>query len=172
MKIKLKILAYIIVFIGSLNWGLTALNLNIVELLLGKQIAKVIYLVVAVSALYLMFNRDTYLPFLGDTAFPCSVLSEKYPENSNYGYKIVTKPNSLVVYWAATPSMNNERSYKEAYNLYKNSGVVKSDSNGVVTLKVVKPTGYNVPTKSLKAHIHYRECLSSGMLGKVKTVYV
>ncbi len=49
-------IAYVLVLIGALNWGLYALNFDLVELLFGSwpMVAKVVYLLVGLSALWLI----------------------------------------------------------------------------------------------------------------------
>lgn len=54
MKV-LHIIAFILLVIGGLNWGLTAFNYNVVEMVLGASsvATRVIYVLVAISAIYL-----------------------------------------------------------------------------------------------------------------------
>ncbi len=61
-----------IVLIGAVNWGFHTFGYNLVEMLnrflsgVFKRrlpLDRVIYVVVAVSALILAFQRDTWLPF-------------------------------------------------------------------------------------------------------------
>lgn len=182
-KRKMRILAKILVLIGALNWGLTAFNFNIVEKLddmIGKFTKKrkifstFIYIVIALSALYLVFDKETYLPFLGEAAFPCDSLKEFTPENATREILVKTTPNRKVVYWAAEPldeGESTDRSYKDAYKT--NNGVVTSDKNGMAKLLIREPAGYTVPRgKTLKSHVHYRTCESSSMLGEVITTDV
>jgi uncharacterized membrane protein YuzA (DUF378 family) len=44
-------IAYILVIIGGLNWGLHALGYNVVDML-PSQIAMIVYLLVGISAIY------------------------------------------------------------------------------------------------------------------------
>ena len=46
-------IAFTLLVIGGLNWGLSALNYNVVDMLLGagSTLAKIIYLLVGVSAI-------------------------------------------------------------------------------------------------------------------------
>lgn len=46
--------AFILVIIGALNWGLTALGFNVVNLLLGTwpMVEKIVYILVGLSAIY------------------------------------------------------------------------------------------------------------------------
>ncbi len=62
---KLHVIAFVLVIIGGLNWGLVALgswmgsNWNVVNLLLGAwpTVENVVYLLVGLSALVLMFGH-------------------------------------------------------------------------------------------------------------------
>lgn len=52
MKI-LHMAAYILLWVGGINWGLVGLGMgNVVEGLLGMDIAKLVYIVVGLSAVY------------------------------------------------------------------------------------------------------------------------
>jgi hypothetical protein len=123
-----------------------------------------------------MFNRDTYLPFLGQMVAPCSVLSESTPSGSTLEVKVIVSPNSKVMYWAAEPA--NEKyekinNWKQAYLNYDNAGVTTSDAEGVAVLKVRDPQSYRVPFKGrLDPHVHYRVCGEAGWLGRIQTVKV
>jgi uncharacterized protein len=50
----LHMVTFILVLVGALNWGLTALGLNVVNMLLGSmpQLEQVVYLAVGASAIY------------------------------------------------------------------------------------------------------------------------
>lgn len=52
-------IAYILVIIGGLNWGLVgALNFNLVDMIFGMgTISMLIYILVGLSALYLVFAK-------------------------------------------------------------------------------------------------------------------
>ena len=60
----------------------------------------------------------------------------------------------------------------KAYDDYSNSGVVM-EKNGIVKLKVIKGSGYFVPSgKFIKPHVHYRILnKTNGMMGPIRTVY-
>ena len=60
-KLAYKI-AMLLVIVGALNWlAVGAVGVNPVELLAGKRstLTRTIYLLVGISALCIMFNRDT-----------------------------------------------------------------------------------------------------------------
>lgn len=123
-----------------------------------------------------IFNRDFYLPFLGPTVIPIK-------ERETIGKLIDVelhglKPNTRILYWAANESENTFNNPLEAYRGYGNSGVVKTDMNGSVTLKVNCPSDYYVSkfgiNKKLSRHIHYRVESSRfpGLFSSVKTHYI
>ncbi len=171
--------ATIIVIIGSLNWlGIGVVGYNPIARMLGaKSIAtRVVYCLVGLSALTIMFHRDTYLPFLGETAFPCSVIPEQIPEGADSQVQVKVNPGAKVVYWAAEPDtegMKKLQDWRKAYLKFMNVGVVKADQHGVATLMVRNPQPYTVPWMGrLEPHVHFRECGENGMMGRINTVYM
>ena len=176
-KIAFKI-AIVLLIIGGLNWLLIgAFNWNLVKALLGQGvIARTIYVAVGIAALAVMFDRDTYLPFLGPTVLPCASVPDRTPPGATKQVTVSAPPGSKVLFWAAEPEMEalkQIQTWKEAYGLYENAGVATADSNGQAILKVREPQAYMVPFKGrLEPHIHFRICESSGMLGRVKTIFL
>lgn len=176
---KFRMLLLVLVIIGAYNWGAVAYGYNFVELLANKvspssskNICQIIYILVALSALALALRKDTWLPFLGCTAVPSSLLPLKSPpNNANIKVKVQVNPNSKVVYWAAY-GKDSEQDVSVAYKDFSNSGVVMSDSNGTAELSIVEGGGYHVPFRTISRHIHYRVFSSLGnMLGPVKTAH-
>ena len=54
----LHMIAFVLVIIGGLNWLLFALNWNLVDTIFGAgTIAKIIYILVGLSAIYLIFDH-------------------------------------------------------------------------------------------------------------------
>jgi uncharacterized membrane protein YuzA (DUF378 family) len=170
--------AMIFLIIGGLNWLLVGLfDVNLVSGIFGKGfIGNLIYTLVGVSALAIMLDRDTYLPFLGPMVAPCSVLENREPPGATKEVKIVVEPNVKVLYWAAEPAAENLKqinSWKQAYLKYDNAGVATSNGEGVVVLKVREPQGYKVPFKGrLGPHVHYRVCGEAGWMGKINSVFL
>ena len=120
-----------------------------------------------------IFNRDYYLPFLGDSAFPCGLFEEKVPNHANIKVFVHTPPHSGVIYWAAETNNNIIQNPSLAYGSYTNVGITKSDGKGLTILKIRRPTSYKTPFgKILKPHVHYRVCTNNGMLSSVKTVFI
>ena len=171
-------IAMVIVIIGALNWfGVGLLGYNAVARLLGATsiATRVVYCLVGLSAVALMFHRDTYLPFLGETVFPCSAIPEQIPEGADTQVQVKVHPGAKVIYWAAehgTEGMKKLNDWRKAYLHLMNVGVVKADKTGIATLMVRSPQPYTVPWMGrLEPHIHFRECGDNGMVGRIFTVY-
>lgn len=176
-KMLFKI-AMVLVIVGALNWLLIGgFGVNAVNWVFGKGlISDLIYILVGLSAIFIMCDRDTYLPFLGPMVLPCSVLQDKTPPGATKEVKIIVKPNTKVLYWAAEPAndtLKNVKSWKEAYQRYDNAGVATANQEGVVILKVRPPQGYMVPIRGeLGAHIHYRLCNEDGWMTRIHTIAI
>lgn len=58
MKI-VKLIAWILVLVGALNWGLVAFDYNLVSLLVGRweMVERAVYVLVAISAIYTIVDR-------------------------------------------------------------------------------------------------------------------
>lgn len=174
-------IAMVLVIVGALVWlvyGLTAGRINVVDRLAGKgMLGRAIYIAVGLAALYVMFDRDLYLPFLGETVIPNGALPEKTPERWTEKATVAVPANTKVVFWAAEPagagSMSDLKGPAEAYGAYENAGVTISSAEGVAELRVRSPQSYKVPVRgTLAPHIHYRIYTSDGMLGRIKTVFL
>lgn len=168
----------IFLIIGGINWFLIGIfDFNIVHFIFGKSfITSFIYILVGISAISIMFDRDTYLPFLGPMVTPCSVLENREPPGSTREVKVIVEPDTKLIYWAAEPASNKLEkinSWKQAYLDYQNAGVTTSNSEGVAILKIREPQKYKVPFKGeLNPHVHYRVCGESGWMGRINTVFL
>ena len=176
LKIFLFKIAMIIIIIGSLNWLIIGIcEFNPVEYILGDA-SRLIYILVGLSALLIMFNRNTYLPFLGPMVIPSSVLQPREPPGATKDVQIVVTPHTKIIYWAAEPKDDKIKklvSWKDAYQHYENAGVTISNGEGMAILKVREPQAYKVPfVGQIQSHIHYRVCRDDGFMDEVRTVYV
>lgn len=180
-----------LVLVGALNWGFHAFGYNLVEMLnrflsgvfkRRLSLNTIIYVVVALSALVLAFQRDTWLPFLGDSVLPGAVVPTK-KNSGDTSVDVHVKPGAKVAYWAAKASVDStdksvgaDKSVpkvKDAYAHFENSGVVIANDAGLATLVFNKGTSYIVPSgKEIKSHVHYREFGEDGMMGPVQSVFV
>jgi len=179
-KIYKHKLAMILVIAGALNWGLSIINVNVVKMLndyldnlIGttSHLDKLLYVTIAVAGLYLS-KRDSFLPFLGKTVIPPSVIPLKTNRFQEDTVVIKVKPNTKVIYWAAKKSKNDKPDVWSAYDDYMNSGVVMSDKTGRAILKLQKGSGYIVPGgKYIPPHVHYRYEHKPGKLSRIETVF-
>jgi uncharacterized membrane protein YuzA (DUF378 family) len=175
---KLYKLAIVLLIVGALNWLLIGLfKLNLVEALFGKSvIARTIYVLVGLAAIGIMCNRDTYLPFLGETVLPCSAIPNRVPPGATKEIRVQVPAGAKILYWAAEPALEELKTlpdWRAAYGKYENAGVATADDTGVGILRVRLPQAYTVPFKGrLEPHVHFRICGDNGMLGRVKTVFV
>lgn len=174
---KLEMLTFLLIIVGALNWGLIGVfKFNLVEFVAKytfKDLETTIYILVGIAAVFHLFSRNFYLPFLGDMAFPCNSMVQKVPENATLSVKVQTKPNVNVIYWAAEENDNVQKNPWVAYAEYSNAGVTRSDVNGIATLRFRNPASYKVKgNMTLKPHVHYRVCIEPGMLEEVRTVYL
>lgn len=95
--------AMVFLIVGGLNWLLVgAFGTDLVRTIFGKGIlATIVYLVVGISAITIMFDRDTYLPFLGPMVAPCSTLVDRVPPGATTVVRVSVQPRAKVLYWAA-----------------------------------------------------------------------
>ena len=56
---SLHTITFVLIVVGAINWGLDALNWNVVDLL-GPGIAKIVYLLVGLSGLYEAITHKNY----------------------------------------------------------------------------------------------------------------
>jgi hypothetical protein len=172
-----------IVLFSAAHYGALFFNFNLAEYmnlvffrLFSKRapIDKILYAIFAICAVIVAVDRDTWLPFLGNSVLPSAVV----PLKTNIGdttVKVQVQPNAKVVFWAAKPGKELKApEVSEAYDDYSNSGVVNANDQGEAILTFNKGTEYVVPSgRQLESHVHYREFRDKiGMVGPVQSVYV
>jgi len=171
--------AKLLLIIGGIVWGIFGvMNVNIIKETISKKIAQqFIYIIVGIAALFLLFNRNFYLPFLDKTIVPFTFFKkDQVPQDGTFKVQVQVIPNARVIYWAAEPNKKDEtssRSVHVAYGQFENSGITTADINGIATLHLRMPASYTIDKKLFKKHIephvHYRYTLSDGMLSQVLT---
>lgn len=138
-----------------------------------------------IAAVYLCTKRATFLPFLGETAFPTHVIVvdpvETPSELAQSGRLRLTVPvpnvpdGSVVVYWASKPEDSDRAVYQapnEAYAASMNAGACRV-KNGKATFSLACPSRYVVRGRTLERHVHYRvQTQPGGMFSGVKTLKV
>ena len=185
MMVYIHMICIILVLVGGFNWGLQGLlNFNLVKFINentfnSEAFENGVYIVVGIAALYLASNRNTYLPFLGETVLSPSLIRDSGVErkNANIIVEVDAEGASSVMYWAAEPlgeGMSDGKKFAyDAYGNFKNAGVAEV-VNGKATLKVECPQKYwvkkfGVMKKTLPRHVHYRLIYPTGWVSEVLT---
>jgi uncharacterized membrane protein YuzA (DUF378 family) len=176
---KLYMVGVLLLIIGGFNAALCVFTgRDLITSLFGRRsiMTNALFLGMGVAALLLALCRDFYLPFLGETVMPCSVLSVQKPEGADTNAKVHVTPGAKVMYWAAEPKneeLKGLQDWRKAYLGFRNAGVAVADANGTVELSVRNPQAYSVPMKGkLNSHIHYRVCGNDGMMDRVETTFL
>lgn len=138
----------------------------------------ILAVIVVAAALYVGLRRDSYLPFLGETVLPCSLLQERVPEHADTEVNVSgLEPGAKLLYWAAEPSatektagLSNITNWQRAYLEFANAGVTRADEAGHAVLRIRKPQPYTVPVMGrIESHVHWRVCRDGGLIGPVQT---
>jgi hypothetical protein len=172
-------------FFAKFLMAFAALNYSLLKMhdidLLGwitsnKTILYVLYILILISAVSHIIQRDYYLPFLGPTVIP---IKEGEIIGKLIDIKLTDLPaNTRILYWAASESDKPFSNPMDAYKGYGNSGLARTDNTGNVVIRLNCPSDYYVSkfgmNKHLKRHIHYRIESSKfpGLFSSVKTKYV
>lgn len=136
---------------------------------------KIMFGLLGVFGIFKLTDRDFFLPFLGDTVFPQSLIEDKTVYNYDMTVQLSNLPPfTKVIYWASMPSKTDTLQLPwTAYQKYKNSGATTTNKNGVAFLKIKTPQPYKTPFgRVLQPHVHYRYFLTNGMLSKVYTQHI
>lgn len=183
--VALKFITTCLLIIGGLAWGvlgMTGINpVSRLSTLLGLPIlTRIIYTVVGLAAvLYLwkFLNRDQFLPFLGPSMLPSTLLNVGQKVGSYNRELELTAPAGVnakyVAFWAASPKATTQAGLPvmDAYGDWTNAGVVPVDESGKAVIRFQDPVDYKVGVKHKKSHVHYR-WVGEKMMGAVKTVDV
>lgn len=176
----LELLAKLFLIIGGINYlfiGLTDGDINIFDYLGNHTIINAIYLIIGLSSLYFILNRDYYLPFLGHTVVP--IVSNKNFENVKNIKLSNLPPNVVVLAWGSKESSQIYEDPFKAYGDYENTVISRSDANGNAVVQLPCPSSYYVNKfgilkHKLKRHIHYRYEIPKykGLFSRVYTKYL
>ena len=138
--------------------------------LLGFSVVKPGPVSAAIATLavgYLLADKSTFLPFLGETVLPPSVLRIATPTEGTLTATVrAPRRATHCVYWASSGA--NTDSPRDAYQGYKNAGVVEVLDRKAV-LPLLCPSIYKVRGRALPKHVHYRFVYPEGVFSKVHT---
>lgn len=126
-----------------------------------------------VASLVVMSSRTSYLPFLGETVFPSTLLREPtQPADATVVVDVqVDEGATHVAYWASEPGARAKNPWV-AYKGYENSGIAAVEKGGAATLHLRCPSSYAIKGKVLPPHVHYRAVFPGGVMGEIKTAKV
>jgi len=183
-KIWINIIAISIVVIGSLNWGLIAINptYNILNVIPDNYsiIKTSVMGFIGLCAIYISLEKTTYLPFLGECAVPVfkflsdTTMDKLTPSAYAKGYKRIeikipeNETGNKIIYWAANPSTEVIDSPVSAYTDFDNSGVANIVNN-IAVISLLCPANYKVGLQTLNKHIHFRVVNKEGTLSRIYT---
>lgn len=175
LKLHLHFIFMIIIFaIAIINAFYIISNEN------SNLFFQIISIIIIIIIIYLSNFKATFLPFLGDSAFPIGLIpNEMFPPNSNFNleYDFDYPNGSKVIYWSANPMSDNKdgiyNNPYDAYGDYKNSGVAIINNKKAV-LHINCPNKYKIPMGVvLNKHIHYRIAIPNDpILSEVKTIFI
>lgn len=132
------------------------------------------------ACVYMLYKRDTFLPFLGISFMPNTlIIEEKVPQGANIEYVLDMKgyeTGTRVIYWAANKTDKIIEDPFEAYKDFHNVGVTKV-VGGKATVKIFCPDKYKVNhfgmTNVLDKHFHYRVVFKdTGLMSPVMTAKI
>ena len=79
-----------LLLLGAMNYlFISVMNVNIFSVIKSEFIVKLIFILIGISAMYFIFDRDFYLPFLGECVIP--VGDSKIDENKNVKEVVLTE---------------------------------------------------------------------------------
>ena len=158
----LVIVSKLLILLIVINYGYAKMyNDDLVDYIIkNKTISNVFNIGIIGIALYYLFNRDFFLPFLGPAVIPVAKIENKIDNMINVNLNNLP-PNTTVIYWASEKSEGAFDDYVSAYKDYGNSGIATSDQQGNANIKVVCPatyyiTKFGIKKKLLNRHVHYR----------------
>ena len=146
---------------------------------------KIVATLALIATVYISFQKETYLTFLGPAVLPSTVIKDEfYPANADMVVtidfsqdksKMNVDDGDKVVFWASNDDIRIANSPFVAYKGLNNSGVSIVKNNKAV-LKLRCPSKYKVGYKTLNKHVHYRVISTNTdklkFISDVKTVVV
>jgi hypothetical protein len=143
---------------------------------------RIFVIFIIAAGAYALFKRDTFLPFLGISFIPNTLLiGQKVPEGANVQYELDMRGHengTRIIYWAANKTDKIIEDPFAAYKDFHNVGVTNV-VNGKAIIKVFCPDQYKVGTMTsfidnskqiLDKHFHYRIVFKdTGLLSPVMT---
>jgi len=178
IEVYIKMIFIIFILIGAINWGSVGLfNYNFINKLtsifggLGYNIEKTLYVLVGLSAIFLLFRRETYLPMIGEMAISNPSIDYTPEITEPIEYKIENLPKKAkVLYWTSKGLMSSFPNPIDKYADFFTSGVTTVDENGIAILITSKPLQFVDSTKIINTYLHYRYWIGPGLASKIFSI--
>lgn len=158
----LEIFSKLLILFIVINYGYAKMyNDDLMDYIIKNQtISNMFNIGIIGLAIYYLFNRDFFLPFLGPAVIPVAKIENKL--DSMINVKLSDLPaNTNIIFWASEKSEGIFDDPIMAYKDYSNSGIATSDNNGNANIKIVCPSPYyvnkfGIKKKLINRHVHYR----------------
>lgn len=162
------LLKYLVIIAGLLHLPIAFMN-SYTELIVTNQAYRATALVLGISSVCLINQRDFHNPLLGESTFPSGLLGKNViPNGADVVFQIEVPRNSKVVYWA-TINLKSELETEMEFGDYTNSGITTADSNGIAKLRVKSPVNFNDKYQKINdvPNVFYRYFTNSGVISRV-----
>jgi hypothetical protein len=143
---------------------------------------RIISIFVIAIIIFLASKKETFLPFLGLTFIPNTLLCEpKFPNGANLNYTLDMhdyEDGTKIIYWAANNETDSLKIIEDPFSAYKNFNNVGVSvvKKGKADVRIFCPNKYKVKKvfdKILERHFHYRIIFKdNGFLSPVMTVNI
>lgn len=172
------IILKIIVIIAALSWGLMAIDkkYNIIEMsgsLLPNEynetFQKTSYIIIGLSALYLLLQKKTYFSYLDVTIKPISEFFLNDTKQKDFQLEIIinAKGSEKVLYWTSNTTNEKEKDNKADKKIFENNnGISIVDKDGKAKLYIRDSFRKN---KNLPQYLYYRT-ITNGKLDDIKII--
>ena len=93
-RLTIQKFAYALLIIGAINWLFIGFfDLNLLTGIFGLNLfSRALFVLVGLAGIYFMFQRDFYLPFLGESVLPCSGLEDREPSGADTSVTVQVEP--------------------------------------------------------------------------------
>lgn len=171
-----QIFSKLLILLIVINYGYAKMyNDDLMDyIIMNRTVSNIFNIGIIALALYYLFNRDFFLPFLGPAVIPVTRVENQLDNMINVNLTNLP-PNTNVIYWASQKSEGTFDDPITAYKDYSNSGIAISDEKGNANIKIVCPSPYyvnkfGIKKKLLNRHVHYRyELKDKGIYSSVYT---
>lgn len=162
---------YLIILAGLLHLPIAFMSSH-ASILITNQAYKAVALIMGISSIMLINQRDFHSPLLGESTFPSGLLGKNViPNGADIVFQVQVPEDAKVIYWAST-KVKSELEKDIEFGDYTNSGIATADSNGIAKLRVKSPVNFNDTFQHINdvPNVFYRYFTDSGIISRVFTL--